>query len=1437
MKDNKFVFIGIDIGSVSANTVVLNENKEILEEHYTRTKGQPLETARDVLNDVISRYPFESIKAVAATGTGGKTIAPFIGACFTNEVIAQAKAVEYFHPDVRTVIEMGGEDAKMILLSPDKSCDIGMLAAGDGKAFSHAPHPTSHIPKLRVEDFAMNAVCAAGTGSFLDQQATRLGFTIEEFGEIALKSKNPPRVAGRCSVFAKSDMIHLQQAATPDYDIVAGLCYAVARNFKSSIGKGKEFLKPVSFQGGVAANAGVRKAFKDVLELTDNEFIIPKNFASMGALGAVFTAMEKQKEIGKFKGLKELEEYIASGRKKGRGLDALSKPELHPSYQKDKTGYEFPENGKPDVYLGIDIGSVSTNVVLIDEDSKLVARRYLSTAGRPIEAVRQGLKEIGEECGDRVNVLGAGTTGSGRYLIGDFVGADCIRNEITAQATAAAKIDPAVDTIFEIGGQDSKYIALKDAVVVDFEMNKVCAAGTGSFLEEQAERLGISIKNEFSNLALSCSAPASMGERCTVFIESDMVHHQQSGAARDELVAGLSYSIVHNYLNRVVGDRRIGNNIFFQGGTAANLGVVSAFEKVTGKKITVPDNHDVTGAIGVAMLAMQEMPTAHDSRPTTAFKGFDLSKKKYTLTSFECRDCANICDIKQVTVEGENPLYYGSRCEKYDINRASNKDNPLPNLYQEREKALFSAYVGKKLPAHAPTIGVPRALFMYEMYPFWKAFFNELGYKVVLSSPTNREIIKHGVEKIVTETCFPIKVAHGHIQDLLNKGVKKLFIPSIINLKPAKEEHSFTYHCPYVQTMPYLTASAFDFKALGIDVLKPIIHFNKTEKLVKKDFYEFGRMLDRRKGAVDRALDIAWSAQKIFHNKRMEIGQEALKNLKKDEIALVIVGRPYNTMDNGINLELPQKLRDMNILAVPFDMLSLDDAIDDAIAKDVYWRSGQRIIACAKVLRDMPNLYAVYITNFGCGPDSFITHFFKDVSKGKPFLQLEIDEHSADAGAITRCEAFIDSLKNIRKRGQGGCPLGAGSRVQEKTAVHRTGLKKKIYLPNMADAAYALAAAFQACGIEAEVIPEPDEETLKWGRRFTSGRECYPCIITTGDMVKVAKRPDFDGERSAFFMPSGNGPCRFGKYNRYHRLVLDELGFNDVPVYAPDQDEAFYKELGMIGGNFSRLGWWGIVAIDTLEKKLRETRPYEKNSGETEDVYWRCLHRICSAIRQRRFPEDEMKLAKEEFKKISVNKPEGKPVIAVVGEIYVRSNRFSNNNLVKQLESLGAEVRLPPIAEWIYYTNYCAKKRNWERGSYSNYFWTVFNDFFQTKDEHKTLKILDGDLRGGHEPETKDVIKLASPYIHESFEGEAVLSVGKAMDYIQKGAHGIVNAMPFTCMPGTVVNAILKKVREESGNIPYLNMVYEGLEDTNSKNRMEAFVYQAREYMERKNAQ
>lgn len=579
----KKLHLGLDVGSISVNTVLMDQDKNIIENHYDFSHGKPFHVLKDAIAGVMERHSGEDFGIVAITGTGGKLAAELVGGYFVNEIIAHSSSVAELYPEARSVIEMGGEDSKLILM--------------ENKKVTH---------KSQLSDFAMNTLCAAGTGSFLDQQANRIGVSIEkEFGEMALKSENPPHIAGRCSVFAKSDMIHLQQIATPVHDIVAGLCYAVARNFKSNMAKGKQLEKPILFQGGVAANAGVVRAFKDILKIEGDELIIPKYYASMGAIGAAFYILDNPpEEEKKFKGLTELNHYLLSERKNGVHLDALM-----PSSAIYNTEVVFKQNGKEklDVYLGLDVGSLSTNVVLIDGENNVVARRYLPTASKPLDAIQRGLSEIHEEVGDKVEIKAVGTTGSGRYLTGDFIGADVIQNEITAQAAAAIAYDPTVDTIFEIGGQDSKYICIENGVVVDFEMNKVCAAGTGSFLEEQAEKLDINIVEEFGKLALNAREPARLGDRCTVFMESDLNSQQQRGTAKENLLGGLAYSIVHNYLQKVVGDKRIGDKIFFQGGVTNNRAVVAAFEKVLGKPIIVPPHFDVTGAIGVAIIARQAM--------------------------------------------------------------------------------------------------------------------------------------------------------------------------------------------------------------------------------------------------------------------------------------------------------------------------------------------------------------------------------------------------------------------------------------------------------------------------------------------------------------------------------------------------------------------------------------------------------------------------------------------------------------------------------------------------------------------------------------------------------------------------------------------------------------------------------------------------------------
>ena len=670
--------------------------------------GRPFEVARDILQEGIDKY---GIDCIATTGTGAKLFSSLVGASCVNEIVAISKGFSRFHPRTGSVIDIGGEDSKLVIFE----------SAGNNGA-------------LRVKDFSMNALCAAGTGSFLDQQATRLRFTIEEFSEVALKSNNAPRIAGRCTVFAKSDMIHLQQIATPDYEIVAGLCYALARNFKGNIAKGRDIKTPVAFIGGVAANAGMRKALREVFDLKEEDFFIPENFTAMGAIGAIYTVIEEPSLKENFIGNTKLNEYLME-EKEQISLQplAISRDNLHVPYDLK------PITEKTKVYLGVDVGSISTNLVVIDENKHIIAKRYLMTEGRPLEAVKRGLSEIGEEVGHMIEIVGSGTTGSGRYLTADFIGADIVRNEITAQAEAAIDIDPGVDTIFEIGGQDSKYISVENGVIIDFEMNKACAAGTGSFLEEQAERLGISIKEEFGNLALSSKKPVKMGERCTVFIESDVVHHQQKGVQTEDIVSGLAYSIVQNYLNKVVADRRIGEKIFFQGGTAFNKGVVAAFENVLGKPIKVPRHHDVTGAIGVAILAMKER-----TWEKSTFKGFDLSKRPYTIDTFECKGCENLCEIRRVSVEKEAPLYYGSRCEKYDVVRNVQKKDVV-DLFKMREELLNTVY--DKTVTDGVPIGIPRILHMHEFLPFWKSFLTELGFSVHFSDVTNKKTIRSGVRK------------------------------------------------------------------------------------------------------------------------------------------------------------------------------------------------------------------------------------------------------------------------------------------------------------------------------------------------------------------------------------------------------------------------------------------------------------------------------------------------------------------------------------------------------------------------------------------------------------------------------------------------------------------------------------------------------------------
>jgi len=1447
--------LGIDIGSVSCKFALLDDDQVIRYLCYQRCQGRPIETARAMLFSLLQQIPPDRIATIAGTGSAGRTLCEVLEIDFVNEVICQATAIRFLRPDIRSLIEMGGQDSKVIFLSEAES--------GGGRG--------------AMEDFSMNTNCAAGTGSFLDQQASRLGVNIEEeFGRLALESKTPPRVAGRCSVFAKSDMIHLQQQATPVHDIVAGLCLGLARNLKSSLCQGKEIIAPVAFCGGVASNVGVVRALEDVFELGSGGLVVPPEHAVTGAIGAVLLQIKQGAGRGSVQEMRvllsRLDDYLKKNHSVGHRLAALAQPS-HPApaskIYREVLDEVRERGGTIPAYLGIDVGSISTNVVVMDEKKRVLSKAYLMTASRPLEAVRRGLSLVGDEINGLVDIRGVATTGSGRYLTGDFVGADLVINEITAQATGAAIVDHEVDTIFEIGGQDSKYISLEEGVVVDFEMNHACAAGTGSFLEEQAERLGMNIKEEFAREAFTSSAPIRLGERCTVFMESDLISYQQQGAERPDLVAGLCYSIVTNYLNRVVGHRKVGQRIFFQGGTAFNRAVVAAFEAVTGKSIIVPDHHEVTGALGAADLArrhMQSQSRARGEEAESTFKGFDLSQLEYEIRSFECTHCSNNCEIKEVIMPGRDPLFYGSRCDRYNVKKDQGQSEKIPDLFRQRQQLLeqyarmdAESIKARKNREARPTVGIPMCLSNYQFLPLWGTFLDELGFDTVLSGRTTKQVIRKGVEAVLSQPCFPVKVAHGHVLELVEKGVDYIWLPSVVSMPYDYPENKHNQLCPYVQTIPYQVKSAL--QTHGIDLTGTKNHlidlhvrFLDGIKMLRRTLDPLARTLHVSKAQIRRALDIGLKAQGDFEESCRQRGRAVLADLKPGQQACVLVSRPYNGCDSGISLDLPRKLRKMNVLALPMDFLDLNTAniTEPELQEDMYWKYGQRIFRAAYIIRDDPRLNAIYMSNFSCGPDSFIISLFKELmtstssdgtEQKKPALVLEIDEHSADAGVVTRLEAFHESLKaaELRRCVRGQKEMTTGVPAERSPWKNQWGdcSGRTLYIPWMGDAAYAMAASFRHCGQDAQVLPLGDEETLRWGRKFTSGKECLPCIITTGDMLKKVDEPGFDPNKVAFFMPSGSGPCRFGQYNCLQKLVLKQMNMpNSIPIVSPNQDSSFYESFKRFKKDPTRLAFVGIAAIDILFKSLLKIRPYEREQGKADEVYQRCLERLIQAIEQggseKELNKEVMPACAQDFAGVAVDRTVKRPLIGVVGEIYVRSHTFANDNIVRQLEQLGAEVNLSSFCEWLYYTNLTRKLMAVRWRNAKLLVQNTVKNYLQHRIEKRLARPLEKIFGSMAEGDIQEVIDLARPYIHESFEGEAVLSVGKIMEMRHHGATGAVNVMPFTCMPSTIVSAISRQLTRDLGGMPIINISYDGQQDPTLQTRLEAFVHQARTFAQEK---
>ena len=968
----------------------LRPGQAFLVSRYRRIQGNPLQAAYDLLSELEQWAGPHALGSLRVTGSGGRRIASLLGCDYENEFRALAKGVRCVYPEVRTVFEMGGASSRYLRLDPDDSSGY-----------------------LGIVDYQSSGDCAAGTGSFMDQQASRLRYSVEEAAAAACAEEGSARIAGRCSVFAKTDMIHAQQRGYSTGQILRGLCEAIARNFKSSIVRGRPVVAPVLFVGGVAMNEAVRRAIAQVFRLQEHNLVQPELPYCLSALGAALFAAEQKQESAPI--TISVLQVRESGATEAATSEPLSLENVRLLRREATKAGLGSDPGKIEAYLGIDIGSVSTNLVVIDAFGRLLKEIYLPTAGRPIEVVNDGLKEISQELGGHLDVRGVGTTGSGRELIGELVGADTVNDEITAHKTGAMHVcrqlgTDLVDTIFEIGGQDSKFIRLDRGIVVDFTMNEACAAGTGSFLEEQAEKLGISIKGEFAELALASKHPARLGERCTVFMDRDLTAALLDGARVGDLCAGLAYSVAMNYLNRVVRGRKIGQVIYFQGGTAYNDAVAAAFAQILKKPVIVPPHNGVIGAIGMALLARERMQDAN--RPSR-FRGYDMERVDYTSRDFVCRACSNDCEMKEFVIEGQK-TYWGDKCsDKFRKRTRTDREPVIADLLDFRDRLLLRTW--KPEFTGERTVGIPRAMFFYDRFPFWSTYLQEMACRIVLSPPTDGVIAARGEELALAQPCFPVQVAHGHVEALLKAGADSVFLPNVVSMESPAHCSAQSHLCPWNQTLPFVVRSAAGLEEFGEQLLIPTLHFRLGEKAVKEQLRYFAREHGWEHRRSDRAVDAAYGAQREFQQELLTQGRKALHEVwRTGQPAIILVGRPYNLYDRSMNCDIPRKLRTLyGVNVIPLDFLPLDQEDITSINANMFWSSGRLILAAAKFTQRDPDLHVVYISNFKCGPDSFIKLFLPEAA-GKPALFLQFDAHSNDAGYLTRCEAYLDSKGFLR---------------------------------------------------------------------------------------------------------------------------------------------------------------------------------------------------------------------------------------------------------------------------------------------------------------------------------------------------------------------------------------------------------------------------------------
>ena len=1417
--DEKILHVGLDVGSTTVKIVIMDNNLNTIYTNYRRHFSDTKNTVCDVLEELARDYS-EYKFTIALTGSGAMSAATFLDLPFIQEVVSCKRAVEKYIPQTDVVIELGGEDAKIIYF--DKSIEQ-----------------------------RMNGTCAGGTGAFLDQMASLLDTDTAGLNELAKSHNTIYPIASRCGVFAKTDVQPLINEGAAKEDIAASIFQAVVNQTISGLACGRPIRGKIAFLGGpLNYLSELRNRFIETLNLKDDEIIIPEEAHLLVAKGAVLDSLE-MKPISVEKLKSKIDVLRISKDTTTQPLKPLFTTDeeynqFKVRHDKDKVARKDLKNYSGDCFLGIDAGSTTTKLVLIDRDGNLLYSLYGNNEGNPLKSVISMLKQLYLVLPEKAVIRYSGVTGYGEKLIQTALSVDLNEIETIAHYTAAKKFMPNVTSIVDIGGQDMKYIKMKGDVIDNIMLNEACSSGCGSFIETFAKSLNLTI-SEFVEEALKSRKPVDLGSRCTVFMNSKIKQAQKEGYEVGDISAGLSYSVIKNAIQKVMKVRDVstlGDHIVVQGGTFYNDAVLRAFELIVGKDVIRPDIAGLMGAYGVALLAEEQYEANFDMEyHSTILKTEELDNLDIKVTHTRCNGCENHCLLTINKFSNGKRYVSGNRCEKGAGIVSENQK--LPNIMKYKFERLFNYVPLSEEEATRGTIGIPRVLNMYEDYPFWFTFLTKLGFRVILSEKSTRSTYEKGMESMPSESvCYPAKLSHGHIVSLIQSGINTIFYPCVPYSRKEFEKADNKYNCPIVISYSeVLKNNVEELKDKNVKFMNPFLPFEK-KALAKRilELPEFKEYNFTKKELLEAAEAAENEYQKCKSDIRKK-GEETIEYMNKNNLrGIVLAGRPYHA-DPEVNHGIDTLITSLGLCVLTEDSVSHLAKLEKDLRVVNQWVFHSRLYAAAEFVGSHDNLELVQLNSFGCGVDAVTTDQVEEIlsSYEKMYTLIKIDEINNLGAVRIRIRSLLASMnKRLANKKEKSDNLG-------NYELHRVPFTKEmkkdytILVPQMLPIHFEFVTrAVAADGYKVEYLRDCTQHTVETGLKYVNNDACYPSILTTGQFIEALQSGKYDINRTAIIMSQTGGGCRATNYIGFIRKALKDAGFPNVPVISfnlvgMEKNPGFKLSLPMLERLIK-----AVILGDLLQKMLTKNRAYEIHKGETQKLFNEWMEKgkkLVDKSTNKEFKKAIYDIVND-FENIELDTSIKKPKVGIVGEVLIKYHPFGNNFVADLLEKEGAEVILP---DFMGFVKFMATHK------------ITFNSLLKvdktkadiSKVAIKLIGILEKDMKVALSNSKKGYLPVCDIW-HLEDKVKDVLSIGnqtgegwfltaEMIEYIENGIPNIICVQPFACLPNHVVGkGVIKTIRNMFPNANIAPVDYDpGASETNQANRIKLMMTVAKDNLQK----